>query len=81
LISGGEDGGEQIAVGIKSNTQPDDGSEAKIYVDLAREWHTYDFPLANFSGADLARLYVVAEFVFLGGNARTVYFRNIEYHR
>ncbi len=77
----GETGGEQFAVGIKSNAQPDDGSETTLPVQLTPTWKTYRFPLAQFVGADLKRLYVPLEFVFAGERAQTVYFRNVAYLR
>lgn len=68
-----------IEIGIKDNTDPDDGSETKAQVDLTTEWQTYKFPIAKFYTAAPTRLYVVAEFVFSGSNAKTIYFRNIKY--
>jgi len=76
----GEVAGESVEIGLKDNTDPDDGRETKIKIsDLTTEWKTYKFELKNFETADLSRLYVVIEFVFTGENARTVYFRNIRY--
>ena len=74
----GESGGEQVEIGIKTNKQPDDGSEVKIPVRLTNTWQVFKFPLAKFD-VDLKNLYVVSEFVFTGGTAQTVYFRNISY--
>jgi hypothetical protein len=68
-----------IEVGVKSNAQPDDGSETSLPVTLAPDWKTYEFPLDKFTGSDLGRLYVVAEFVFTGADPQTVYVRNIKY--
>ena len=76
----GEKGGELVNIGIKDNTDPDDGSEDKITVQVTSEWKTYTYPLSQFANADLTRLYVVAEFVFEPGwPPETVYFRNIRY--
>lgn len=75
----GESGGEQLAIGLKTNEQPDDGTEAKSQVTLTSDWKTYKFPLAEFSGTDLRSLYVPAEFVFSGPNAETVHLRNVTY--
>src|SRR2546421_11620811 len=58
----GEIGGEELEVGIKSNEQPDDGSETKLKVKLTPEWKVYRFALTRFVGADLQRLYVPLEF-------------------
>ena len=68
-----------IDVGIKTNTQPDDGTETKLPAKVASEWKTFEFPLKRFEGADPRNLYVVAEFVFADSNAQTVYVRNIKY--
>lgn len=75
----GEKSGEMIEIGIKDNTDPDDGSETKVPVYLTTEWQTYTFPISQFYTAEPTRLYVVAEFVFSGSNAKTIYFRNIKY--
>jgi len=72
-------GGERLGIGIKTNTQPDDGSETKVPVTLTSDWKPYQFRLDRFEGADLDKLYVVAEFVFSGSDAVTVFARNISY--
>ena len=74
-------GGEQLEVGIKTNTQPDDGSETKVPVKLTSEWKPYQFRLDRFGGADLDKLYVVTEFVFSGPDSATVFARNISYSK
>jgi LysM repeat protein len=77
----GDVGGESVNIGIKDNTDPDDGSERKIRVsNLTTSWQTFTFTLSDFTTADVTRLYVVVEFVFEPGwPAQTVYFRNIHY--
>ncbi len=72
-------GGEQLEIGVKTNTQADDGSETKLPVKLTSDWKPYRFPLQRFEGADLDKLYVVTEFVFSGGDATTVFVRNISF--
>ena len=77
----GESGGEFVSVGVKDNTDPDDGSERKYIVsNLTSEWQSISIPLSHFTAtADLTRLYVVTEFVFEPGTpAETVCFRNIQ---
>jgi exo-beta-1,3-glucanase (GH17 family) len=78
----GEVGGEDVWIGLKDNTDPDNGTETKIPVqDLTTTWQTYTFPLSSFVTADKTRLYVVTEFVFEPGTpAETVYFRRIRYN-
>jgi hypothetical protein len=75
----GESGGESLDIGLKTSDQPDNGSETKLPLSLTSEWHRYTFPLTEFRGTDLRTLYVVAEFVFSGPNAQTVYLRNVRY--
>jgi len=61
----GDKENESVLVGVKDNTQPDDGSEDKYRVtNLTTEWTTVEIPLSELKGADLSRLYVVTEFVF-----------------
>ena len=74
----GEVGGEKIEIGIKTNKQPDDGSEVKLPAKLTAQWQTYTFPLSKFK-VDLSHLYVVTEFVFSAAEPQTVYFRNVKF--
>lgn len=63
----GANGGETVLVGLKDNTDPDDGSETKVRLpDLGVQWQTHKISLSRFRTVDLARLYVPAEFVFEG---------------
>jgi len=79
----GETGYEWVWIGIKDDTDYDDGRETKFPVyGLTTEWQTFMFPLPEFRTADLSRLYAVIEFVFESStSAETVYFRNIQYRR
>jgi hypothetical protein len=70
-----------VRIGVKSNTQRDDGREVKMSVTLSPDWHAYQLPLKAFRGADLSRLYVVTEFVFEGSLPQTVYVRGIAFQR
>ncbi len=75
----GELGNEKLEIGIKTNDQADDGSEAKKKLALTSDWKTYSIPLKVFGNTDLRKLYVVSEFVFSGAESHTVYLRNIRY--
>ena len=77
----GENGGEHIEIGIKDNTDPDNGQETKIPINLTQKWQEYEFSLADFRTAELTHLYVVIEFIFGGPKGKTAYFRNIQYKR
>jgi hypothetical protein len=75
----GANGGESVSIGIKSSSDPDDGSETKILVPgLTKTWTRHEWPLAKFSTADLRHIYVPVEFVF-DGPGKTVCFRNVSY--
>lgn len=71
--------GTRIEIGVKTNTQADDGTETKIAWYLSTDWEIRSFPLSMFRGADPARLYVVTEIVFSASTAQTVYLRTIKY--
>ena len=76
----GRNGGEVIEIGIKSDTQPDDGSEKKFRVELKREWDIFPFPLESFRRVnlkDLTRIYVISEFVHPLKTPITVFVRSI----
>lgn len=75
----GAKGGENVDIGMKDNTDPDNGQESKITTTLTKDWKTYEFVLNKFVTADLSHLYIPIEFVFGGSNGRTVYFKNIKY--
>src|SRR6185369_17737761 len=55
----GESGGEQLEIGLKTNEQPDDGTETTIPVTLTAQWQTYKFSLEKFSGANLEKLDII----------------------
>lgn len=71
--------GATVDVGIKDNKQPDDGSEIKVSVPLSSDYRVHTIPLSKFSGANLRRLYVTAEFVFNNPQAETIWVRRIAY--
>lgn len=77
----GENGGEFVNIGIKDNTDPDNGSEKKIRVsNLTPEWQPFTFSLSDFETADVTQLYVMIEFVFEPDSpAQTVDVRNVRY--
>ena len=73
-------GGEVVSIGIKDNTDPDDGTETKVAVNVTTDWVTHTFLLSEFTTADPKRLCIAIEFVF-GTTAETVDFRNIKLTR
>jgi hypothetical protein len=73
-------GGEVVRIGVKTNTQGDNGGEYKVAETLTPEWQTYRYPLTRFQRADTKQLYVVAEFVF-DAVPRTIYVRNVRYDK
>lgn len=78
----GDAGGEQVSIGIKDSSNPDDGSETRVMIDsLSDNWKTQTFSLDQFTTADLRDLYVVIEFVFDGPRTQAIEFRNIVYSR
>ena len=77
----GKYGGENVEIGIKDNTDRDDGQEAKIQTQLTKNWKVYEFPLEKFTSADLSHLYVVIEFVFSGTKEVNMYFKNAKYKK
>jgi hypothetical protein len=68
-----------VDIGIKDSTEPDDGTEAKVTVQITGQWQTYTIPLSKFTRVDLKRVYVLTEFVFGGPQSQTVRVRNIKY--
>jgi hypothetical protein len=68
-----------VELGVKTNTQPDNGTETKRAWALGSNWQTRTFRLSEFTGADPRRLYVVLEVVYSGSTAQTVYLRGVRY--
>jgi hypothetical protein len=61
----GKSGGERLWVGIKDKNQLDDGTETKIQVaGITTSWQTKTYTLTSFTGCDLTKIYIPAEFVF-----------------
>ena len=75
----GMTGGESLEIGIKDNTDPDNGTEAKKTVVLSSSWQTFSYPLSDFATADMRRVYLLFELVFNGTTSRSVYFRDVRY--
>lgn len=60
----GDAGGEEVLVNIKDSTDPDDGSQTNIPLQLTDQWQTFEIDLARFENADLSHLHVVLGFLF-----------------
>lgn len=71
--------GQCVYLGVKTNSQPDDGSETTVQRCLPAGWSTLMLPLSVFKGEDLAHLYVVFELLFQGVSGATLEVRNIRY--
>ena len=56
-------GCEDLRLVLKDAEDADDGSQANVRLELSNEWATYDYPLALFADANLARLNVVTGFL------------------
>ena len=72
-------GGETVQIGIKDNSDPDDGTETRKTEVLSSTWQTFTYSLTDFRTADLTRVYLLFELVFNGTGGRTVYLRNVRY--
>jgi uncharacterized protein (TIGR03437 family) len=71
--------GSTVEIGVKDNTQADDGTEAKVILPIFGNWRTYAIPVAQFNRAAISKLYVVAEIVFSGPQAQNLWCRSIKY--
>lgn len=72
-------GNEKLDIGIKTNTQEDDGTETKVPVKITTDWKPYLLNLDKFVQTNRSKLYVVAEFAYEGSEAQTVFVRSIKY--
>jgi exo-beta-1,3-glucanase (GH17 family) len=80
----GENGGEKVSVGVKDNSDPDNGKEIKKTIELSNEFKPYRFSLADFQigrFADPAKMYIPVEFVFgkSGAQPETIYIRSVRF--
>ncbi len=74
-------GNESILIGVKDNSDPDNGKENRHTVtNLTTDWQKFEIPLSKFASADFSRVYVVIEFVF-ETTPKMVCARNIQYLR
>ena len=71
--------GQCVHIGIKSNRQPDNGSETTVQRCLPAGWSTITLPLSAFTRIDLTHLYVVFEVLFEGASGASLEVRNIRY--
>jgi exo-beta-1,3-glucanase (GH17 family) len=74
----GAAGDQAVRIGVKDNSDPDNGTETKFTVTPPLDWQGYSFPLADFQTADTNNLYVMIEFVF-GSDPANICFRNVMY--
>lgn len=70
---------QQVWLGIKDRSQPDNGGELTIQETLTTRWKTVALPLSLFANVDRRHLYVVLEIVFQGTTPATVQMRNLRY--
>jgi exo-beta-1,3-glucanase (GH17 family) len=83
-LKGGRQG-ESIAVGLKTPSDPDDGSEPRYVIKgISDQWQSYRVPLEKLCDAKhprerLRQVYVVTEFVFTDGQPHTLAVRSIRY--
>ncbi|MDT0596383.1 hypothetical protein [Glaciecola petra] len=63
---------------IKDIDDPDDGTEARVPIQLTNEWQTFNLPLEAFTTADLSRLHMVVGFLVLK-DVQTIHVKSIEY--
>ena len=73
-----ETGDQSVQIGIKDNTDPDDGTETKYTITPPAAWQGYSFHLSDFKTADQSSLYVMTEFVF-GSAPADICVRNLMY--
>ena len=76
----GEQGGENIMIAMKDESNPTDGSETRVPLTLSETWETYEIPTSSFSPTDLSKLFMPTIFVF-EKEPTTIYIRNIEFLR
>ena len=76
-LRAGQDG-TTAWVGIKDVADPD-GSETLVPLPLTMAWQNFSVPLAQFTSADLTRIYLPVEVVYLDAAAATVFINNIRY--
>jgi hypothetical protein len=83
----GQYGGETVNIGVKTDTDPDDGKQPGFDIEsLTKTWKTYRIPLTAFvkppdyPATRLSHLYVVFSVNFKPGvPAETVWYRNVKY--
>ncbi len=69
-----------VNVGIKDTSQPDNGTEPTVPVQISGQWQTYTIPLSRLSPpTNLKAVYVLAELNFSGPQTQNLRVRSIVY--
>ena len=76
--------GESVAVGVKTNTDPDNAAHRYSIIQIPDIWTTYHIPLTKLgipplTTEQLKKIYVVTEFVFTDAVAHTIDVRDIHF--
>ncbi len=74
----GVEGGEQIKVSLKDKSNPTDGSETKVPLNLTNEWKDYEIPLSSFAPIQLEEIFMVAS-IIVEHQACAIEIESIEY--
>ncbi len=76
----GSTGNEIILLALKDKSDPDDGTEAYVTIDLTKDWKTYRYNLReNFPTADLKNLHQLAGFVARFTEDMEFYIKNVRF--
>lgn len=77
----GEKGGESFEITMKDINDPPDGSEARLKIELTKEWTTFEIETSQFLTADMNRIMIPLGFVFVGSDGMKINVRSVQFKK
>ena len=77
----GEMGGEVFQIAMKDKSDPNDGSESRVSLELTSEWKVYEIETSQFATADMKTIMIPLAFIFTGPTGRKIHVRSIQFKK
>ena len=77
----GEQGGETFKITMKDITDPPDGSETKLDIELTKEWQTFEIETNQFLTANMKNIMLPLAFVFEGDTGMKIHVRTVQFKK
>jgi hypothetical protein len=77
----GEQGGETFKITMKDITDPPDGSETKLDIELTKEWQLFEIETNQFLTANMKNIMLPLAFVFEGDTGMKIHVRTVQFKK